>query len=303
MFEIARVLDCRGRRLVLDRPRIVGIVNVTPDSFSDGGEHASIEAAIAHGVALVGEGADALDIGGESTRPGATPVGESEELERIVPVIEALAARVAVPICVDTSKPAVMRAAIAAGAGMINDVRALRAEGAIDAAAELAVPVCLMHMQGEPATMQGSPHYDDVVEEVRRFLADRVLACEFAGIPRDRLVLDPGFGFGKLAAHNWMLLAALPRLAELGLPILVGLSRKRMIGEATGRDRPVDRVLGSAVAAVLAVERGANLVRVHDVAATREALAVLAELRAATPVERPREDRETARIARLLAGD
>jgi dihydropteroate synthase len=303
MFEIARVLDCRGRRLVLDRPRIVGIVNVTPDSFSDGGEHASIEAAIAHGVALVGEGADALDIGGESTRPGATPVDESEELARVVPVIEALARRVAVPICVDTSKPAVMRAAVAAGAGMINDVRALRADGAIDAAAELAVPVCLMHMQGEPATMQGSPHYDDVVEDVRRFLADRVLACEFAGIPRDRLVLDPGFGFGKLATHNWTLLAALPRLAELGLPILVGLSRKRMIGEATGRERTAERVLGSAVAAVLAVERGANLVRVHDVAATREALAVLAELRGATPSERPREDREAARIARLLAGD
>lgn len=297
------MLDCRGRRLVLDRPLVVGIVNVTPDSFSDGGQHGSAEAAIARGLALVAEGADALDIGGESTRPGAAPVDEAEELARVVPVIEALATRVAVPISIDTSKPAVMRAAIAAGAGMINDVRALRADGAIDAAAELAVPVCLMHMQGEPATMQGAPHYDDVVEEVRRFLADRVLACEFAGIPRDRLVLDPGFGFGKLAVHNWTLLATLPRLAELGLPILAGLSRKRMIGDATGREQPVDRVLGSAVAAVLAVERGASLVRVHDVAATCEALAVLAELRAATPVERPREDREAARIARLLAGD
>jgi dihydropteroate synthase len=160
-----------------------------------------------------------------------------------------------------------------------------------------------MHMQGEPATMQDAPHYDDVVDEVRRFLADRVLACEFAGIPRSRIVVDPGFGFGKTAAHNWTLLASLPRLAELGLPILVGLSRKRMIGEVTGRGRPDERVLGSAVAAVLAVERGAALVRVHDVAATREALAVLAAVRAATPPERRREDREAARIARLLAGD
>lgn len=303
MFDLAPILDCGGRRLVLDQPRIVGIVNVTPDSFSDGGRLDSVEAAVAHGLALVAEGAHALDIGGESTRPGAAPVDEAEELARVVPVIAALAARTAVPISVDTSKPAVMRAAVAAGAGMINDVRALRADGAIEAAAALGVPVCLMHMQGEPATMQAAPHYDEVVGEVRRFLADRVLACEFAGIPRPRIVVDPGFGFGKTSAHNWALLAALPRLGELGLPILVGLSRKRMIGEATGREAPADRVLGSAVAAALAVERGAGLVRVHDVAATREALAVLAEVRRATPAERPREDREAARIARLLAGD
>lgn len=303
MFDLAPILDCGGRRLVLDQPRVVGIVNVTPDSFSDGGSLDSVDAAVAHALALVGEGADALDVGGESTRPGAAPVDEAEELARVVPVIAALAARTTVPISVDTSKPAVMRAAVAAGAGMINDVRALRAAGALEVAAELGVPVCLMHMQGEPATMQVSPHYDDLVEEVRRFLADRVLACEFAGIPRQRIVVDPGFGFGKTSAHNWALLAALPRLGELGLPILVGLSRKRMIGEATGREAPADRALGSAVAAALAVERGAGLVRVHDVAATREALAVLAEVRRATPIERPREDREAARIARLLAGD
>lgn len=303
MFDLAPSLDCGGRRLVLDRPRIVGIVNVTPDSFSDGGRLGSVEAAVAHGLALVDEGADALDVGGESTRPGATPVDEAEEIARVVPVIEALVARTPVPISVDTSKPAVMRAAVAAGAGMINDVRALRADGALEVAAALGVPVCLMHMQGEPATMQAAPHYDDVVDEVRRFLADRVLACEFAGMPRQRIVVDPGFGFGKTAAHNWTLLAALGRLGDLGLPILVGLSRKRMIGEATGHEVPAERVLGSAVAAALAVERGASLVRVHDVAATREALAVLAEVRRATPAERPREDREAARIARLLAGD
>lgn len=303
MFDLAPSLDCGGRRLVLDRPRIVGIVNVTPDSFSDGGRFASVEAAVAHGLRLVEEGADALDVGGESTRPGAAPVDEEEELARVIPVVEALAARTGVPISVDTSKPSVMCAAIAAGAGMINDVRALRLEGALETVASLGVPVCLMHMQGEPATMQAAPHYGDVVDEVRRFLADRVLACEFAGIPRGRIVVDPGFGFGKTAVHNWTLLAALSRLGDLGLPILVGLSRKRMIGEATGREAPADRVLGSAVAAVLAVERGASLVRVHDVAATREALAVLAEVRRATPAERPREDRESARIARLLAGD
>ena len=303
MFDLAQVLDCGGRRLVLDQPRIVGIVNVTPDSFSDGGRLDSVEAAVAHGLTLVAEGADVLDIGGESTRPGAAPVDEAEEIARTVPVIEALAARIDVPLSVDTSKPAVMRAAVAAGAGMINDVRALRADGALEAAAALGVPVCLMHMQGEPATMQQAPYYDDVVDEVRRFLADRVLACEFAGIPRSRLVIDPGFGFGKSAVHNWTLLANLPRLVELGLPILVGLSRKRMIGEVTGREVPAERVLGSAVAAALAIERGASLVRVHDAAATREALAVLTAVRRATPAERPREDREAARIARLLAGD
>lgn len=303
MFDTARVLDCRGRALVLDRPRIVGIVNVTPDSFSDGGSFATVDAAVAHGLKLVAEGADMLDVGGESTRPGAAPVDEAEELIRVLPVITALARQTEVPISIDTSKAAVMRAAVAAGAGMVNDVRALRGEGALEAVSELAVPVCLMHMQGEPSTMQDAPHYDEVVEDVRRFLADRILACEFAGIARQQIVVDPGFGFGKAGAHNWVLLATLRRLAELGLPILVGLSRKRMIGDATGREPAAERVVGSAVAAVLAAERGADLVRVHDVAATRDALAVLAAVRSATPVERPREDRESARIARLLAGD
>jgi dihydropteroate synthase len=269
-----RVIDCRGRALALDRPRIMGVINVTPDSFSDGGRFADPEAAIAHGLRLVEEGADLLDVGGESTRPGAEPVPLEEELRRVLPVIEGLAARVGVPIAVDTSKPEVMRRAVAAGAGMINDVFALCREGALEAAAELEVPVVLMHMQGEPATMQDDPRYLDVVGEVRRFLAERVFACEMAGIPRARLIVDPGFGFGKTLEHNLELLARLKELEELGLPLLVGLSRKSMIGRLTGRERPDERLAGSLAAALLAVEQGADIVRVHDVAATREALAV-----------------------------
>lgn len=269
-----RVLDCGGRPLALDRPRIMGVLNVTPDSFSDGGCFCDTEAAIAHGLRLVEEGADLIDVGGESTRPGASPVPVEEELRRVIPVIEGLAARVAVPISVDTSKPEVMRQAVAAGAGMINDVFALRREGALATAAELGVPVVLMHMQGEPATMQDQPEYEDVVSEVRRFLADRVFACEMAGIARSRLLLDPGFGFGKKLEHNLELLARLGEFSELGLPLLVGLSRKSMIGRLTGRERPADRLAGSLAAALLAVEQGAAILRVHDVAATREALAV-----------------------------
>lgn len=269
-----RVLDCGGRPLALDRPRIMGVLNVTPDSFSDGGCFCDTEAAIAHGLRLVEEGADLIDVGGESTRPGASPVPVEEELRRVIPVIEGLTARVAVPISVDTSKPEVMRQAVAAGAGMINDVFALRREGALATAAELGVPVVLMHMQGEPATMQDHPEYEDVVSEVRRFLADRVFACEMAGIARSRLLLDPGFGFGKKLEHNLELLARLGEFSELGLPLLVGLSRKSMIGRLTGRERPADRLAGSLAAALLAVEQGAAILRVHDVAATREALAV-----------------------------
>lgn len=275
MFEDPAIpqLDCAGRRLLLDRPRIMGIVNVTPDSFSDGGRLADVEAAVAHGLRLVEEGADLLDIGGESTRPGAGEVPESVELARVIPVIERLAAQVAVPISIDTSKPAVMRAAVAAGAGMINDVRALRGGGALDAAAALGVPICLMHMLGEPRTMQQTPDYDDVVAAVHGFLAERIFACEMAGIDRRKLVVDPGFGFGKTLEHNLRLLRQLERLRELGPPVLVGLSRKSMIGTLTGRE--VDgRLAGSLAAAVLAAEHGARIIRAHDVAATRDALAV-----------------------------
>ena len=274
MFDTVPQLDCAGRILRLDRPQVMGIVNVTPDSFSDGGAHDTTDAAVAHALRLVEEGADLLDIGGESTRPGAAEVEVEEELRRVVPVIERLAAQVAVPISIDTSKPEVMRAAVEAGAGMINDVYGLRREGALDAAAALGVPVVLMHMQGEPRSMQAAPQYDDVVGEVHRFLAERIFAAEMAGIPKQRIVVDPGFGFGKDTAHNLQLLAQFERFAELGVPVLAGLSRKRSIGELTGRDVPADRVAGSVAAHLIAAQRGAAIVRVHDVAATVDALKV-----------------------------
>jgi dihydropteroate synthase len=274
MFDTTPALDCAGRSLKLDRPRVMGIVNVTPDSFSDGGEHATPAAAIAHGLRLAEEGADLLDVGGESTRPGAEEVTVAEELRRVIPVIEALAQRTALPISVDTSKPEVMRAAVAAGAGMINDVYALRRDGALETAAALGVPVVLMHMQGEPRSMQDAPHYDDVVGEVRGFLAERLFAAEMAGIAKNKLVIDPGFGFGKTLEHNLALLALLERFTDLGVPLLAGLSRKRSIGELTGRDDPHARVHGSVAAHLIAVQRGARLLRVHDVAATVDALKV-----------------------------
>ena len=274
MFDTVPQLDCAGRILRLDRPQVMGIVNVTPDSFSDGGAHDTTDAAVAHALRLVEEGADVLDIGGESTRPGAAEVEVEEELRRVVPVIERLAAQVAVPISIDTSKPEVMRAAVQAGAGMINDVYGLRREGALDAAAALGVPVVLMHMQGEPRSMQAAPQYDDVVGEVHRFLAERIFAAEMAGIPKQRIVVDPGFGFGKDTAHNLQLLAQFERFVELGVPVLAGLSRKRSIGELTGRDVPADRVAGSVAAHLIAAQRGAAIVRVHDVAATIDALKV-----------------------------
>ena len=274
MFDTVPQLDCAGRILRLDRPQVMGIVNVTPDSFSDGGAHDTTDAAVAHALRLVEEGADVLDIGGESTRPGAAEVEVEEELRRVVPVIERLAAQVAVPISIDTSKPEVMRAAVQAGAGMINDVCGLRREGALDAAAALGVPVVLMHMQGEPRSMQAAPQYDDVVGEVHRFLAERIFAAEMAGIPKQRIVVDPGFGFGKDTAHNLQLLAQFERFVELGVPVLAGLSRKRSIGELTGRDVPADRVAGSVAAHLIAAQRGAAIVRVHDVAATVDALKV-----------------------------
>ncbi|HEU0307097.1 MAG TPA: dihydropteroate synthase [Lysobacter sp.] len=274
MFDLAPTLDCNGRALVLDRARVMGIVNVTPDSFSDGGEHASLDAAVAHGLKLAEEGADVLDIGGESTRPGAQEVSVEEELRRVIPVIARLAGETSLPLSIDTSKPEVMRAAIAAGAGMINDVHALRREGALEAAAGLGVPVVLMHMQGEPRSMQASPQYDDVVAEVHRFLAERIFAAEMAGIAKKKILVDPGFGFGKNREHNLTLLAQLDRFGELGVPLLAGLSRKKTIGELTGRDEPHDRVFGSVAAHLIAVQRGAKLVRVHDVAATVDALKV-----------------------------
>ena len=270
----ATVLDCNGRPLTLDRPRVVGIVNVTPDSFSDGGQFADLESAVAHGVRLAEEGADMLDIGGESTRPGAADVSVEDELRRVIPVIEQLAARTSLPIAVDSSKPEVMRAAVAAGAGMINDVYALRREGAVDTVAELRVPVCLMHMQGEPRSMQDAPHYDDVVGEVHRFLTDRLFACELAGIDRRKVMVDPGFGFGKDVEHNLALLRRLERFSSLGSGVYVGLSRKSMIGTLTGRTDPAERTAGSVAAALIAVQRGARMVRVHDVAATVDALKV-----------------------------
>lgn len=274
MFDISPQLDCAGRVLVLDRPRVMGVVNVTPDSFSDGGLHADVDTAVAHALRLAEEGADVLDIGGESARPGANGVSVEEELARVMPVIERLARETALPISIDTSKPEVMRAAVAAGAGMINDVYALRREGALDAAAALGVPVVLMHMLGEPRSMQDAPDYEDVVADVHRFLAERIFSAEMAGIPKKRIVVDPGFGFGKTTAHNLALLARFERFTDLGVPALAGLSRKRSIGEITGRDDPQARIHGSVAAHVIAAQRGAKLLRVHDVAATVDALKV-----------------------------
>ena len=253
-------------------PQLMGVVNVTPDSFSDGGGAHFIDRAIARGQDLLNEGADILDIGGESTRPGAAPVALDEELRRVIPVITALAAMTQRRLSVDTSKPQVMEAAVAAGAGMINDVRALRLPGALAAASRLAVPVVLMHMQGEPSTMQCAPTYTDVVAEVMDFLARRIECALAAGLAPSRLIIDPGFGFGKTTAHNLTLLSALARFSAFNLPVLVGLSRKRSLGEITGRQDPAARVFASVAAHLIAVQRGASIVRVHDVAATKDAL-------------------------------
>jgi dihydropteroate synthase len=265
------VLDCAGRPLDLRRPAVMGILNITPDSFSDGGVFLSPEKAIAQALRMAEEGADIIDVGGESTRPGARPVSAQEEMDRVLPVVKALHARTPLPISIDTSKPDVMRAAVAAGAGFINDVLALRTDGALAAATELNVPVCLMHMQGEPRTMQNDPRYTDVVSEVRDFLKQRLEACVNAGIPASRLVVDPGFGFGKTLEHNIELLRGLKKLQGLGATVLVGLSRKSMIGKALGL--PVEQRLHASVAlAVMAVQQGARIVRVHDVGPTVEAL-------------------------------
>ena len=267
-------LDCGGRKLDLSRTAVMGILNVTPDSFSDGGVFLSCEDAVAHARCMVGDGAGIIDVGGESTRPGAQAVSVQQELDRVIPVIEVLRNEIPVPISVDTAKPEVMRAAIAAGAGFINDVQALRAEGALTAAAALNVPVCLMHMRGEPRTLQDEPRYADVVGEVRDFLKQRLDACVRAGIPRARLVIDPGFGFGKTLEHNLALLRGLREFTALGVPVLAGLSRKSMIGKALGL--PLGQRLHASVAlALLAVQNGASIVRTHDVGPTLEAIRML----------------------------
>jgi dihydropteroate synthase len=251
----------------------MGVVNVTPDSFSDGGQFLDARSAVIHGSELVRQGADILDIGGESTRPGAQPVAVAQELDRVLPVLEGLRG-VDRPLSVDTYKPAVMRAALAAGASMINDINALQSDGAVDAVRASDCGVCLMHKQGDPQTMQQDPHYDDVVGEVHEFLAQRVAACQAAGVSRDRIVIDPGFGFGKRSVHNLELLRNLRSLANLGVPVLAGLSRKSTLGRIT--NQPVEqRAIASVTAVLLAVQRGAAIVRVHDVAQTRAALRIL----------------------------
>lgn len=257
----------------LDCPAVMGILNTTPDSFSDGGRFTAPSVAIMHAEQMVAAGAAIVDVGGESTRPGAQDVGEQEEIDRVVPVIEAIRSALDVAISVDTSKPGVMRAAVAAGATMINDVRALRAEGALEAAAELQQAVCLLHMRGQPRTMQQDPQYHDVVADVIQFLRERVSECTQAGIAKELLVIDPGFGFGKTPEDNIELLANLRQLQEIGPPLLIGVSRKSTLGMLTGREVD-ERQPASVAAAVLAVDRGASIVRAHDVAETVDALRV-----------------------------
>lgn len=266
-------LRCGGRVLDISRPAVMGVLNVTADSFSDGGRFRSLGAAIDHGCAMVAAGAAVIDVGGESTRPGAEPVSVQEELDRVVPVVEALCRRADAVISVDTMKPQVMTAAVQAGAGMVNDVLGLRADGALQAVAAGSAAVCIMHMQGTPGTMQANPVYADVVAEVDTFLRERAADCQAVGIGPDRIVLDPGFGFGKTIAHNLQLLQGLGRITVGPWPVLVGLSRKSMLGKITGR--PVEqRLAGSLALATAAVLAGARIVRSHDVAETRDAVAV-----------------------------
>ena len=267
------LLRCGDKTLSLDHALVMGVVNVTPDSFSDGGRFYDTATAVAHGRQLQAEGAAILDIGGESTRPGAPEVSVEEELRRVLPVIEQLRAATTAVISIDTSKPEVMRAAVAAGAGLINDVRALREPGALAIAAQTGCAICLMHMQGEPRTMQQNPTYRDVAGEVKAFLDERVRAARAAGIPADRITVDPGFGFGKTLEHNLELLRRLRELTSGEVPLLAGLSRKSMIGKLTGRPER-DRVYGSIALAVIAYQNGARIIRAHDVAATVDALKV-----------------------------
>jgi dihydropteroate synthase len=277
---LIKTLDCNGKILDLSRPQVMGILNVTPDSFSDGGDFFSVDKAVEQAQCMVEGGAAIIDVGGESTRPGADPVPVDEELRRVLPIIEALQTTIPVPVSIDTRKPEVMRAAVAAGAGLINDVNALQAEGAIATAAALGVPVCLMHMQGLPETMQENPEYTNVVEEVAGFLAARAAACIAAGILAARILVDPGFGFGKTVEHNLLLLRHLDRLVSRGYPLLVGLSRKSLIGKVL--DLPVDNRLYPGIAlAVLAAWQGAAVIRCHDVRETVEAVRMCQAVRTA----------------------
>ena len=281
-YSAGPVLECAGRRLDLSRPVVMGIINVTPDSFSDGatlyrGSNLDIERAMTRAREMVASGAAILDIGGESTRPGASPVSVNEEMDRVLPLVARIAAELETVISVDTSTPALMREAANAGAGLLNDVRALTREGALEAAAASNLPICLMHMQGEPGDMQVAPHYDDVVEDVCEYLQSRIVSCERQGIARNRLLLDPGFGFGKSVTHNLKLLRELPRLAAIGLPLVVSLSRKSLIGKLLGREVG-QRLPASLALAVLAAQRGAAVIRTHDVAATVDAVSMLMAL-------------------------
>lgn len=276
--HMSRQLIAGRFALSLKHPQVMGILNVTPDSFSDGGQFARLDDALEHAEQMLAAGADIIDIGGESTRPGAEEVSAEQELDRVVPVIDAIADRFDVPVSVDTSKPEVMSAAVAAGAVLINDVRALSLPGALSAAAALDVPVCLMHMQGQPLDMQQAPEYEDVVTDVVAFLRGRMRAALDAGINTEQIVLDPGFGFGKSHPHNFQLLRELGQFKDLGCPLLVGLSRKSMIGAIIEREA-ADRVAASVALAVLAAERGADIIRVHDVKETCDGLAMLQALK------------------------
>jgi dihydropteroate synthase len=273
-------LPCGSRFLDLSRPQVMGILNVTPDSFSDGGRYGQRDAALRHAEAMLRAGATLIDVGGESTRPGARAVSPVEELERVAPVVEAIAAELDVIISVDTSTPAVIRETARLGAGLINDVRSLQRDGALDAAADSGLPVCLMHMRGEPTTMQQNPHYADVLVEVRDFLVGRMAACATAGIAAERLILDPGFGFAKTLEHNLRLFKHLDSLHELGRPLLVGVSRKSMIGKVLGHEVG-ERLYGSLALAALAINKGAHILRVHDVPETVDVVRMIAAVAAA----------------------
>ncbi|MFQ5470364.1 MAG: dihydropteroate synthase [Gammaproteobacteria bacterium] len=268
-----QTLDCAGNILDLGAPHVMGILNVTPDSFSDGGSFVTVDQARNRALEMISEGASIIDVGGESTRPGAQPVPVSEELDRVIPVIEAVAAETTAPISVDTSKPEVMAEAVSAGASIINDVNALREEGALRVAAELNVPICIMHMKGRPRTMQEQPSYENVVSEVVNYLNERVDACVAAGIQREKILIDPGFGFGKLLEHNLSLLHNLHMFDAIKLPVVVGVSRKSMIGQILDKSLE-DRLYGSIALAAVAVLNGAAIIRAHDVKATYDAIRV-----------------------------
>ena len=267
--------------LIGKKPLVMGVLNVTPDSFSDGGQHASMTSAFDHAQQMINEGAAIIDVGGESTRPGASPVSTQQELDRVIPVIEKIAANLDCVISLDSSCPQVMQAAAQAGASLLNDVRAFQREGALQVAAKTGLPVCLMHMRGEPKTMQQQPHYDSVVDEVQAFLLARVEACLTAGIERNKIIIDPGFGFGKTLDHNLQLLEALAQLKVLGLPLLVGMSRKSMIGAILNNETG-ERLYGGLALAAIAVTQGANIIRTHDVGPTSDAVAVAYAVSAST---------------------